>query len=331
MARKNMFDGIAPARPEGAAPPAPPAAARVPEVFQQAGPVAAIRNDLRTMGSRAVHEIDPDLIEDTGLTDRLGPLEADLAELRDSIARHGQQVPILLRPHPRLSGRYQVVYGRRRLAAIRGLGVPVKALIRTLTDEEAVLAQGQENNLRKDPSFIEKALFAGDLEDAGYDARVVQDALNVNRSHTSHMRKVREAFPREVIERIGAAPSVGWKRWYALATRILDDGIDPRSVHPAPFPADMTSDQRFEAWVKAVQAPPKAAKPPAGVPVTGTDGATLGTVSVGRGGLVFRPADRSGAFAAWLGRNPAGAVALLHRAFLTAPDSNDPTATTEEH
>ena len=129
---------------------APPVAAAVAET-----PV-----DATVSGPISIQDIDPDLIEDTGLKDRLGISEEDVAELRDSIARHGQQVPILLRPHPTLSGRYQVVYGRRRLAAIRGLGTPVKALIRTLSDEEAVLAQGQENNLRKDPSFIEKALFA---------------------------------------------------------------------------------------------------------------------------------------------------------------------------
>jgi ParB family chromosome partitioning protein len=198
MARKNMFEGITPAsRPEeDAKAPLPRPTAKMPEVFQSAGPIAAIRNDLRSVGSRSVQDIDPELIEDTGLKDRIGAQDDDIADLRESISKHGQQVPILLRPHPKLSGRYQVVYGRRRLAAIRGLGTPVKALIRTLSDEEAVLAQGQENNLRKDPSFIEKALFAGDLEEAGYDARVVQDALNVNRSHTSHMRKVRDAFPR---------------------------------------------------------------------------------------------------------------------------------------
>jgi ParB family transcriptional regulator, chromosome partitioning protein len=170
MARKNMFEGIAPAqRPEDAEIPAlPRSAAKMPEVFQSAGPIAAIRNDLRSLSSRSVQEIDPEMIEDTGLKDRLSSLDDDVAELRDSIAKHGQQVPILLRPHPTLSGRYQVVYGRRRLAAIRALRTPVKALIRTLSDEEAVLAQGQENSLRKDPSFIEKALFAGDLEEAGY-------------------------------------------------------------------------------------------------------------------------------------------------------------------
>jgi ParB family chromosome partitioning protein len=317
MARKNMFEGITPDRPDPGAPPAlQPETPRMPEVFQHTGPVAAIRNDLRSLGSRSVQEIDPGLIEDTGLKDRLAVDDDELAALRDSIARHGQQVPILLRPHPRLSGRYQVVYGRRRLAAIRGLGTPVKALIRTLSDEEAVLAQGQENNLRKDPSFIEKALFAGDLEDAGYDAKVVQDALNVNRSHTSHMRKVREAFPRDVIERIGAAPSVGWKRWYDLAGRVLDQQIDPRAVHPAPFPADYTSDQRFEAWAKALQTPTAPRAPAGAVPVLAPDGSQIGSVKLAKGAVTFQAAAPRGAFAAWLARNPAEAMQMLHQGFL---------------
>lgn len=327
MARKNMFEGIAPAprsgEPEGA--PAPQPTARTPEVFQQSGPVAAIRNDLRSMGSRSVQEIDPGLIEDTGLKDRLDILDDEVAELRESIAKHGQQVPILLRPHPSLSGRYQVVYGRRRLAAIRGLGTRVKALIRTLSDEEAVLAQGQENNLRKDPSFIEKALFAGELEAAGYDARVVQDALNVNRSHTSHMRKVREAFPRSVIERIGPAPSVGWKRWYELATQLLERGMDAATIHPEPFPAGLTSDQRFEAWMKALKAPaPPSVRAGHGrSAVTGANGAALGTVSLAKGKLTFQPSAAAEPFSGWLHDNADAVFRRLHDEFLARSTKTD--------
>ena len=327
MARKNMFEGIAPAHrsSDSEKAPAPQPSSRTPEVFQQSGPVAAIRNDLRSMGSRSVQEIDPGLIEDTGLKDRLGALDAEVAELRESIAKHGQQVPILLRPHPNLSGRYQVVYGRRRLAAIRELGVRVKALIRTLSDEEAVLAQGQENNLRKDPSFIEKALFAGELEAAGYDARVVQDALNVNRSHTSHMRKVREAFPRDVIERIGPAPSIGWKRWYELATLLLEQGINAASVHPEAFPAGLTSDQRFEAWAKAARAPsppvPRAVR--TGTVITGQNGADLGTVSLTKGKLTFQPSSAAGPFSGWLHDNADAVFRRLHDEFLNRPPEAD--------
>ncbi|NJM81441.1 MAG: plasmid partitioning protein RepB [Tabrizicola sp.] len=300
----------------------------MPEVFQSAGPIAAIRNDLRSVSSRSVQDIDPDLIEDTGLKDRIGGLDEDVADLRDSISRHGQQVPILLRPHPKLSGRYQVVYGRRRLAAIRGLGTPVKALIRTLSDEEAVLAQGQENNLRKDPSFIEKALFAGDLEEAGYDARVIQDALNVNRSHTSHMRKVRDAFPREVLERIGAAPSIGWKRWYELAVRVLDRKIDVLSVHPGPFPEGSTSDERFAAWQKALPLsetakPERAETGKASLRIAAQDGSALGEIDLTKGTLSFRPSARQRDFAKWLHMNAEPAFRRLHEEFLSQSTKKD--------
>ena len=324
MARKNMFEGITPAaRPDDSAKeplPRPPGP-KMPEVFQTAGPIAAIRNDLRNVSSRSVQDIDPDLIEDTGLKDRMGPLDEDIEALRDSIATHGQQVPILLRPHPKLSGRYQVVYGRRRLAAIKALGVPVKALIRTLSDEEAVLAQGQENNLRKDPSFIEKALFAGDLEEAGYDARVVQDALNVNRSHTSHMRKVREAFPRAVLEQIGAAPSIGWKRWYDLAVKVLDAKVDAASIHPAPFPAGSTSDQRFAAWAVAftkATSGPSPARDNGGkaVAIAAKDGSALGEVGFSKGNLGYRPTTQQAEFAAWLHQNAGSVFSRLHEEFV---------------
>lgn len=320
MARKNMFEGISPAtRPEDAT--QPRATPKMPEVFQSTGPIAAIRNDLRSMGSRSIQEIDPEAIEDTGLKDRLGDLDDDITELRESIAKHGQQVPILLRPHPTLSGRYQVVYGRRRLAAIRRLGTPIKALVRTLSDEEAVLAQGQENNLRKDPSFIEKALFAGDLEDAGYDARVVQDALNVNRSHTSHMRKVREALPRSVIERIGAAPSIGWKRWYELAVRLLAAKTDVASVHPAPFPVGLTSDQRFDAWSKAaltmgITTAPRKVPPETATVVKARDGAVLGTVSFEKGKISFLAPKAEPRFTEWLHENAGTLFPQLHEEFL---------------
>ena len=41
---------------------------------------------------------------------------------------------------------------------------PVRAVVRTLSDAELVIAQGKENNERRDLSFIERALFAAHLE-----------------------------------------------------------------------------------------------------------------------------------------------------------------------
>lgn len=328
MARKNMFAGITPPTRSDTAPQRR-TEVETPEVFQQGGPIAAIRNDLRNLGTRSVQEIEPELIEDTGFRDRLGNIEIDLAELRASIAAHGQQVPVLLRPHPKERGRFQVVYGRRRLAAIRGLGIPVKALVRTLTDEEAVLAQGQENNLRKDPSFIEKALFAGDLENAGYDARVIQDALNISRSHTSHMRKVREAFPRDLIEMIGPAPSIGWKRWYDGAVALLGAKVDPYTVHPDAFPAGSDSDSRFTLWMAALErglspAPRrKQTRSAAQIDITSAEGKHIGAFSRRGATIALRVSSENADFAEWLDRNSESVFRTLHHRFLEQRASKD--------
>ncbi|MGR3762287.1 plasmid partitioning protein RepB (plasmid) [Roseobacteraceae bacterium NS-SX3] len=326
MARKNVFEGLMAefgAEAEDGAVPAeqdPVEAAReapIPEAFRR-GPVAALENDIRSTAQRSVQEIDPDQVEDTGMRDRFQLDGSDLEELKQSIGQHGQQVPILLRPHPRLSGRYQVVYGRRRLAAIKQLGIPVKALVRTLSDEEAILAQGQENNHRKDPSFIEKAVFAGDLEEAGYAPAVIRDALAVSKSHLSHMRKVRQAIPRNVIEWIGEAPGVGWKRWHALAEKVLAHEIDPAAVPVTDSDAKLDSAKRFDAFARRVEAqlaPKKPAAPapkPARAVRAPEGGAQIGEVLTAGGRTVLRTHPKQQEFSEWLDRHGEEALLRLH-------------------
>lgn len=326
MARKNVFEGLmqdfgSEAEDEDIATgqDAVEAAreAPIPEAFRR-GPVAALENDIRSTAMRSVQEIDPSQIEDTGMRDRFQLDGEDLQELKTSIEQHGQQVPILLRPHPRLSGRYQVVYGRRRLAAIQQLGLPVKALVRTLSDEEAVLAQGQENNHRKDPSFIEKAIFAGDLEEAGYAPAVIRDALAVSKSHVSHMRKVRQSIPRNVIEWIGEAPGVGWKRWHALAEKILANKVDAAKIPVNDEDSALDSAKRFERFAQRVDQSLNASKPkPAERPLARSvqapgNGARIGEVLMSGGRTVLRTDTKQKEFSEWLNRHGEDALLRLH-------------------
>ncbi|WP_164125936.1 ParB/RepB/Spo0J family partition protein, partial [Stenotrophomonas maltophilia] len=67
------------------------------------------------------------------------------AAFRDLIRQHGQNVPILVRPKPGDTEGYEVAFGHRRLRAARELGIKVRAVVRSLTDEQLVIAQGQEN------------------------------------------------------------------------------------------------------------------------------------------------------------------------------------------
>ena len=91
--------------------------------------------------------------------------------LLDAVRERGRTSLILVRPYPDEAGRYQVAFGHRRLKAARDLGRAVRAVVKTLDDRALVLAQGQENSARANLSFIERALFARRLEDAGTTAK----------------------------------------------------------------------------------------------------------------------------------------------------------------
>lgn len=181
------------------------------------GAVGAISSAVTALRANGVLELDPATIHAGGLEDRLEDLPEDDAALRRSIADHGQQVPVLVRPHPGLPGEWQVVYGRRRVLAARDLGIRVKALARDLDDAALVMAQGQENSLRRDLSFIEKASFAGRMQEAGYGRAVICDALAVDKTALSRMLSLVERLPRPLIEAIGPAHGVGRPRWLDFA------------------------------------------------------------------------------------------------------------------
>jgi ParB family transcriptional regulator, chromosome partitioning protein len=217
-----------------------------------ASSIGGLRDSLRDITANSIRDIDPSQIDPDGVRDRL---ESDqgINELATSIREHGQQVPILVRPLGQ--DRYRIVYGRRRLAAIRQIGGPVKAIVRTLDDVAATLAQGHENNLRLDPSFIEKSIFARDLRLAGYDAAIIQDALGINRHGVSRHAVVADRIPDNVIMMIGAAHGVGRRPWTELADLSRLEHIDlPAIAKVALADSDqLGSDERFAACLSATR------------------------------------------------------------------------------
>jgi ParB family chromosome partitioning protein len=163
--------------------------------------------------------IHPDRIESSFVEDRLrldGEDDEDLATLIDSMRESGQQVPVLLRHHPEKPGHYQTAYGHRRIRAASRLGIEVKAIVRTLSNDELVLAQGKENAERRNLSFIERAVFAKNLATHGFDRKVIGDALSVQKSELSRLLQVVETVPDAIIRAIGAAPKAGRDRWMKL-------------------------------------------------------------------------------------------------------------------
>lgn len=210
-----------------------------------------------------VVELDPALVEVSFIRDRI-PLEADpqFDDLKASIAASGQQVPILIRPHPAKPNHYQAAYGHRRLRAAVDLGHSVKAIVRNLTDEQVILAQGQENGPRVDLSFIERALFARRLEEHGFDRDTIAKAMSVDKPEISRLLQVAEGVPSEIILAVGPAPKVGRPRWLAFAERLKDSASAKRLEKEMQAPDFLTDEtnKRFDRLWKAMTATEKKSK-----------------------------------------------------------------------
>jgi ParB family chromosome partitioning protein len=134
------------------------------------------------------------------------------------------------------------------LKAAKELSRPVRAVVKTLSDRELVLAQGQENSARANLSFIERALFARRLEESGYDRETIMAALSVDKTVVSRMISVASQIPMPIIEAIGAAPGTGRDRWLEFASALKIETETSRLVESFGWEASraLTSDQRFD-------------------------------------------------------------------------------------
>ena len=78
----------------------------------------ASRADKLVEGETIV-EIDPDSVDDFFVRDRFAADDEEFSDLLHAIRERGQDLPILVRPHPSKTGRYMVVFGHRRVRAAK--------------------------------------------------------------------------------------------------------------------------------------------------------------------------------------------------------------------
>jgi len=325
MARRNLFQ-----------PPPPPDAVKTAVSasekkarFPNTGAMSGVKSTLKDVASNAVREISVEVIEENGPKDRLTFTDADVVTLAESIKAHGQQVPIMVRPIADKPGHYKIVYGRRRLRALRSLGIPAKALVRSLSDEEAILAQGQENTQRLDPSFIEKALFAAELATSGYEQVIILDALAVDKPMLSRMTKVARSIPKSVIEQIGSAHGIGRRRWEELADQSRSESVDLEQITAAlQLDATKSSDDRFsmisDAITQALK--PKAAGKQAPSPTLSiklSDGTALAEVKETARALTFKLSKSDAPeFAQWMRNHAEAELTRLYEAWQSEQKSD---------
>ena len=237
------------------------------------------RDDLKAqLAVAGPTELNPDVIDPSPFPDRLGDdSNDDFETLKRTIEEEGQKVAIQVRANLKRKGRYQVVYGHRRLRACRELGRSVQVQLVTVTDEELAIAQGIENSARQDLTWIEKALFAWRLEKAGIKAKGIRAALSVDDSELAKFRVVCRAVPTDVIELVGRAPHVGRPRWTELATAA---GGAPHALKEArrtlAAAQNLVSDQRFARLLETLKPGPVAKHIPE---LKTPDGKTFGTVT----------------------------------------------------
>lgn len=223
-----------------------------------------------------VIDIDPLLIDPSPFADRFEhDDDASFETLKQSIAERGQEIPVLVRIHANVAGRYQTAFGHRRIRAAHQLGRLVKAIVRTLSDDELIIAQGVENSAREDLSFIERAVFAQMLENAGRSRAVIQQALAIDRAEASKLISVATSVPNDLVRAIGKAPKIGRRRWQEFAQVLNDKAAVTRAEAATALPvfAKLDSDARFarafsaanrQEVKKVVGAPPLAIKDAAG-------------------------------------------------------------------
>lgn len=245
MARKNLLAGLNDLPDDPALATAYPMRGAGKSLVRSLDELA--RQADKYLEGEVVAELDPDLVEDSFVQDRLSRDNTDFRELVEAIRVRGQDTPILVRPHSSEEGRYQVVFGHRRLRAARELGRKVRAVIKKIDDKSHVIAQGQENSARANLTFIERALFAKRLQDLGYDREVLSVSLASNAGSISKMLTVAERIPAAVISAIGDAPSIGRERWVELSLLVAKSANADalKEMLNAPDFQALVSDDRF--------------------------------------------------------------------------------------
>lgn len=268
-----------------------------------------LRAQLRS--AKTVVELDTATVISSFVRDRMD-IEGDpqFPAFVESIRAEGQKQPILVRPAPNQPGFYQVAFGHRRVKACHIIGVPVRAVVAPLTDEELVVEQGIENTERQNLSFIEQALFALDLKERGFSRDIIAKALGRREdkglAYISILTTTASAIPEALIRKIGPAPSIGRPKWEKLGAFFKDQKLPPDAnsavnglVGSAKWQA-LGTDERFGAVLVVLNKPTRVVKEPASGEVDLGGGVIVATKHTPKAMQISIPHASAPGLSAWL-------------------------------
>lgn len=162
-----------------------------------------------------------------------------MEELAASIREKGVLQPLIVRPAPGSTGRYQIVAGERRWRAAQAAQVhDVPVVIRDLSDTEVLEIAIIENIQRADLNPLEEATgYRQLMERFGHTQEKLGQALGKSRSHIANLLRLL-SLPEEVLDmlrngRISAGHAralVGREDAAVLARQIVERGLSVRQV-----------------------------------------------------------------------------------------------------
>ncbi|WP_137132672.1 plasmid partitioning protein RepB [Rhizobium sp. FY34] len=226
--------------------------------------ISNVGRALTQLTEDSIISLDPDRLERSPYKDRFDndeEAERELEALKLSIAREGQKIPVLVRPHPSKADRYQLAYGYRRWAAIKAMmaeserpeTIKIKAYVRDLTDRQLIEEQSLENGVRENLTWIEQAMWAVQLKSAGLSHRAMCPILGLSEAGVSHLFRVTDLIPEDIIHAIGRAKGVGRPKWTAFSELLKDSGRIERVRKIVETPAFRTAESA-ERILQAVRA-----------------------------------------------------------------------------
>ncbi|MDC1294199.1 ParB/RepB/Spo0J family partition protein [Candidatus Puniceispirillum sp.] len=190
-----------------------------------------------------------------------------LDELAASIRQKGIVQPILLRPNPEKSSRYQLVAGERRWRAAQLAKIhQVPAIIRDLSDAECYEIALIENIQRSDLSVLEEAQgYQKLLETNRYTQEQLSNIIGKSRSHIANLLRllllplfVQNLLLDRTLTMGQVRPLIGHDQAEALAKMIVAKGLSARQAEalakqPAGKPGQKSTPIEKSADIKALE------------------------------------------------------------------------------
>jgi ParB family chromosome partitioning protein len=167
----------------------------------------------------------------------------DIDELAATMRKHGFTSHLWVREHPAEQGRYQLVYGERRLRAAQQVGITVVPCEVTQYEDREMLEIGLTENLqRRDLKPLEEAAgLQRFIDEFNYSIRTLAERISKDKGYVENRLRLLR-MPEDVREMVGVRPdTVSAAREVArlptsdarapLIDGLVNDGLSLKTAH----------------------------------------------------------------------------------------------------